>query len=403
MNWTSFKRIKAVFNHEIPDKVPKYEGSIEIKEINPIFDGQLDARALLFFSPQQLSVFHRLPLLVQLLEYLIKRPSLFYPIAKYTPKVISKLPREFNYDMFAYTSGIPMVFNKRIFNDFYTDKTRMIIKDLNGRLIWRTSPDGAHTRRGFMQKPEDWEKYMQFDPDHKGNYFLQKAALKTCKKIDIVPLLTVWGAVGFEELCSMFGFEIIFKFLIKNKSFIKSAVKEMNDYALATAEGILQRGGTYIYITADLGYKGRSLISPRMFKEFFKLGMKKFCSRVHQLGGKVMLHSCGNIVELMPDIVETGIDALHPIEKAAGNDILEFKNKYGKDIVFVGNVPIPLLTHGTPMENYKYVKWLIEHISIDGGHIISSSHSVTQWCKLKNFYAYYKAAEDFRDYPIKRS
>ena len=90
--WNSFSRIKAVFNHEIPDRVPKYEGSIEIKKLNPIFDGQLDVRALLFFSPQQLSIFHRYPAIVSLLQHLIKHPRLFYPIAKIAPKAISKLP-----------------------------------------------------------------------------------------------------------------------------------------------------------------------------------------------------------------------------------------------------------------------------------------------------------------------
>lgn len=400
MEWNSFKRIAAVFNHEIPDRVPKYEGSIEIKDLNPVFDGQNDTRALLFFSPKQLALFHRLPILVTLLERVIRHPSLFYPIAKRAPYIISKLPRQFNYDMFAYASGIPMVFSQRLFRDFHADKTKKIIEDARGRLVWRDSPDGAHTRHGFMQTPEDWEKYLEFDSDHLGNYLLQQPALKTCKKLDIVPLLTVWGAAGFEELCSMFGFETIFKLLIKDRNFIIKAVKDMNDYAIATAEGILQRGGEYIYITADLGYKGRSLISPRMFKEFFKPGMTKFCKRVHQLGGKVMFHSCGNVVQLLADIVETGIDALHPIEREAGNDILEFKQQYKNRLTLVGNVPIPLLTHGTPKETYDYVKWLIENVSIEGGHIISSSHSVTQWCKLKNFLAYYRAVEDLGKYPI---
>ena len=398
--WNSFRRIKAAFEHEIPDMVPKYEGSIEIKELNPVFDGQLDVRALLFFSPQQLALLHQFPFLISFLKRLIDRPSLFYPIARYAPKIISKLPREYNYDMFAYTSGIPMVFSDQLFRNFYVDKSKRVIKDVKGRLVWKTSPEGAHTRHGFIQTPEEWNKYMEFDPDHNGNYFLQRATLKTCQKLDIVPLLTVWGAAAFEELCSIFGFERLFRLLIKEKSFVKKIIKQLSDYAIETVEGVLQRGGEYIYITSDLGYRGRSLISPRMFRELFKPIITKFCNKVHEYNAKVMLHSCGNVVELLPDLIETGIDALHPIEKAAGNDILEFKKQFGQKITLVGNIPIPLLTHGTPKETYDYVKWLIQNISIDGGHIISSSHSVTQWCKLKNFVAYYQAVEDFRHYPI---
>ncbi|TFF63484.1 MAG: hypothetical protein EU521_01470, partial [Promethearchaeota archaeon] len=129
--------------------------------------------------------------------------------------------------------------------------------------------------------------------------------------------------------------------------------------------------------------------------------IKKFCQKVHKQGGKVILHSCGYVGDLLSDLVETGIDALHPLEKAAGNDIVEIQNIYGKQLTLIGNVPIPLLTHGTPRETYEYVKFLIKNVSVNGGHIISSSHSVTQWCKLKNFLAYYKAVEDFGNYPIK--
>jgi len=398
--WNSFSRIDAVFEHEIPDRVPRYEGSIEIKELNPMFDGQAVPNALLFFSPQMVSIFHKFPPLVKLLKSVAKHPRFLHPVASIVPKVMSKLPRKYNYDMFAYTSGVPMVANERLFRDFHTEKKNTLICDQNGRVTFRVSLDGAHTRHGFLQTQADWDKYMEFDPDHGANYAFLQAAMKSCKKIDIVPLLAIWGGVGFEELCSSYGFEQTFKFLVKDKPFIKKAVKQMNDYAIAVSEGILQRGGKYIYFTADLGYKGRSIISPKMFRDFFKPGMKKLCDRIHQLGGKAVFHSCGNIEQLMPDIVDAGIDALHPIEKAAGNDIVDFKEKYGDKIVLIGNVPIPLLTHGTPKENYDYVKYLLENVSKDGGHIISSSHSVTQWCKLKNFLAYYKAVEDFGKYPI---
>jgi len=398
--WNSYSRIEAVFNHEIPDRVPKYEGSIEIKELKPFFDGQASGSAILFFTPSQISLFHKYPGILTLLKKIAAHPRFLSPIGRIVPKMISKLPRQYNYDLFAYTAGIPMVANERLFRDFHTEEKNRVVKNKNGRLVWRTSLDGAHTRHGFMDSPADWNKYMEFDPDHLANYAFLEAALKTCKKIDIVPLMSMYGGAGFEELAGMFGFEKLFFLLVKEKTFIKKAVKQLNDYAVATAEGILQRGGKYIYFGADLGYKGRSIISPRMFREFFKPGIKRFCSRVHQLGGKIMFHSCGYIGELLPDLIDAGVDALHPIEKAAGNDIVKLKEEYKDKIIPVGNVPIPLLTHGTPRENYDYVKYLLENVSKDGGHIMSSSHSVTQWCKLKNFLAYYKAVEDFGKYPI---
>ena len=398
--WNSFRRVKAVFNGDLPDKVPKYEGSIEIKELNPIQDGQAAPQALIFFPTQAVSIFHSFPPLLTLVKKLISKPQLFNLPARIAIKLVSELQRRYNYDIFAFAGGLPMIFSERLFRDFHTEERNRVIRNRKGRLIWKTSLEGAHVRKGFMDEVTDWDKYIEFDSDHPGNYILMNGAVRTSRKLDIVPMYSLYGAVGFEEICGAFGLEKTFKFLMEEKNFIRKITKDMNDYAVASAEGVLQRGGKYFYITSDLGVKERSMISPRMFKEFFKPGLKRFCSRVHRLGGKVMLHACGYVQNLIPDFIDARIDALHPIESAAGNDIMKIKKEFGKNLILVGNVPIPLLTHGTPKETYNYVKYLLANISKDGGHIISSSHSVTQWCDVRNFLAYYKAVEDHGKYPI---
>ena len=199
--WNAFRRIEAAFNREIPDKVPKYEGSIELKELNPSINGQAAPEALLFFSPQQINLFHKAPPITSFLKKLLRHPRLFYPLGRIVPRIISKLQRQFHYDMFAYTSGIPIIFTERIFRDFKTEDKNRIIKHSDGRVVWKSSLEGAHARYGFMQSPADWDKYLQFDADHPGNYFLTEAAVTACEKLDIVPLFAVYGGAGFEELC----------------------------------------------------------------------------------------------------------------------------------------------------------------------------------------------------------
>lgn len=400
--WTSYERVAAIFEHELADRVPKYEGSIEIPELDPVMDGQLSCSAFLFFTVEQFGFFHRHPLIFRMLKGLLNHPRLISPIAKRAPKIVSKLQRQYSYDMFAYTGGIPMVFNKRIFEDFHISEDGRVIKGPDNRLVWRTSPDGAHTRHGFLRDAAEWEKYMEFDADHKGNIALVNGAEKTCKKLDIIPVYSMFGGCAFEELSSIFGFETLFKFLMKEKGFIKKVVGELNDYSIAVAEEILELGGKYLYITNDIGYKGRTMISPRMFREIFKPGIARFCNKVHEYDAKVIMHSCGFIEDLLPDFVDMGIDALHPIERAAGNDIVTIHETYGNQLILIGNVPIPLLTHGTPEETYNYVKHLLQNVSNDGNHILSSSHSVTQWCKLANFEAYQQAHKDFGNYPIEK-
>ena len=397
--WDSFKRVKAIFRRELPDRVPKFEISIEIPELNPPVDSQLGGPAILFFTPQMIDMCHQNPSLISQMEQLTSKPRGLETIIG-NPKKITRNHVKFNYDMYLAAPGVPIIYKNKIFEDFQAEEDNKVVRGPNGRLVWRTSPDGAHTRHGFLQSPEDWEKYIEFDADHPGNTVLTKRTIEACTKIDIVPAFFIYGCGFFEELCGMFGFERLFKLLVKDKGFIKDIVKEMSDYTIALVEKVIEEGGEYIYMTNDLGLKGTSIISPRMFREFFKPSIKKFCNRVHDLGGKVIMHSCGYVTEMLPDFVEMRIDALHPIEKAAGNDIVEIKKKFGKDLIFIGNVPIPLLSHGTPEEVTEYVKYLLQNVSKDGGHVISSSHSVTKWCKLENFLAYNRAVDDYGTYPI---
>ncbi len=399
-DWTSFKRIEAVFNKEIPDRVPKYEGSIEIKDLNPTADGQRSGSAILFFSPEIIASFHGNPAFLSSLESLITDPRSLRRFTGGSVKKRTRLHKQFNYDMFLTEPGVPMVFNKILFKDFHCEENNRVVRDSNERLIWRTSPDGAHTRHGFMQNIEDWDKYMDFNADHPANWTLVQSTMKECRKLDIVPVFLAYGCAFFEELCGIFGFEMLFRLLIKHKDFIHKIVQQMSDFSIKVGERIIEEGGEYLYMTNDIGLKEKSMISPKMFNEFFKQGIKKFCEKIHKAGGKILMHSCGYVMEMLPHFIECGIDALHPIEQAAGNDIVEIKEKYGNDLVIVGNVPIPLLTQGTPQETRHYVKFLLKNISKNGGHIISSSHSITQWCKLENFLAYHDALADHGTYPI---
>ncbi|MHA1371979.1 MAG: uroporphyrinogen decarboxylase family protein, partial [Promethearchaeota archaeon] len=373
-SWNSFKRVEAVFDRNIPDRVPKYEGSIEIKDLNPMIDGQADPRALLFFSPREIKIFHDFPFLFNLLKGFTKVPRVLSPIVKHITKSYCRVYRQFNYDIFPYTSGIPMVFNPRIFRDFRVRDKGTVIKHISGRVVWGVSINGAHMRRGFLEDPADWDKYIQFDSGHPANYFMAPQVLKISRKLDIVPFFTIYGAGAFEELCGMFGFETLFRYLIKEKGFIRSIIKQLNDYACAVAEIVIEKYDLrFISFTGDLGLKGRTLISPRMFRQFFKPIFKSFCRKVHELGGKIFFHSCGNIMALLNDFVDVGIDALHPIEKEAGNDIVAIKERYGAKLIVVGNVPIPILTHGSPEDVRDYVLYLFKNVSKDGGHILSSS------------------------------
>ncbi len=112
-------------------------------------------------------------------------------------------------------------------------------------------------------------------------------------------------------------------------------------------------------------------------------------------------HSDGNLWPIMDMLLEAGIDALDPVEPAAGMDIGEVKRKLGDRISLIGNVDCSfLLTMGSTDDVVEAVKETIAKASVGGGHILASSNSIHPAVKPENYRAMIDAARTFGRYPL---
>jgi uroporphyrinogen decarboxylase len=92
----------------------------------------------------------------------------------------------------------------------------------------------------------------------------------------------------------------------------------------------------------------------------------------------VVLHSCGNIREAMPMIVECGFDGLNPMEVAAGNNILEYAEKYGDRLVFVGGFDKRVFeTHDRRMIRQEITRFIQGMKSRGARFLFGSDHSIS--------------------------
>lgn len=114
-----------------------------------------------------------------------------------------------------------------------------------------------------------------------------------------------------------------------------------------------------------------------------------------------MKHTDGNLWPIMDDIVDTGLDALDPLEPMAGMDIGKVKERYGDRIALAGNVDCgELLSRGTTEDVVEAVKETIAKASPGGGHILASSNSIHPAVKPENYRAMVEAAKEFGQYPL---
>ena len=102
----------------------------------------------------------------------------------------------------------------------------------------------------------------------------------------------------------------------------------------------------------DFGTQKGLMIHPRVWRKLFKPKIKQLADLGHKHKLKVAMHSCGDIHDIIPDLIEIGVEILNPIQVSAANmDPVVLKREYGKDLIFFGAIDYnQLLNYGTEEE-----------------------------------------------------
>ena len=167
---------------------------------------------------------------------------------------------------------------------------------------------------------------------------------------------------------------------------------------LANLERFMACVGEYIDIIVfgdDLGMQTGPQISPSMYREFFKPRHRLLWNRARELGRvKVMLHSCGGIRQLIPDLIEAGVDTINPVQiSCSGMDAAELKKEFGSAITFWGGGcdTGDILPHGTPETVERHVTEQVKILSPNGGFVFQQVHNILADVPAENIVAMFEA------------
>lgn len=132
----------------------------------------------------------------------------------------------------------------------------------------------------------------------------------------------------------------------------------------------------------DMGYKGTAFFSNEIYRNLVQPFHTRAVKWAHDRGIYAQLHSCGNVMKLLPDILDTGVDALNPLEVKAGMDAKWIKQTYGDRLVLHG---------GINAVNWKDQEKIVAEIwdkvpvlKENGGYIFASDHSIPNDVSLEN-------------------
>jgi len=149
----------------------------------------------------------------------------------------------------------------------------------------------------------------------------------------------------------------------------------------------------------DLGTQTALEISPKMYREVFKPRQKILFDFIKKNSGlKVFLHSCGAISDVIPDLIEVGVDIINPVQtSAAGMDPARLKRDFGKDITFWGGGcdTQRVLPAGTPEEIADHVRERIEILAPGGGFVFTQVHNIMPHVPPRNVAAMVETVRKF--------
>ena len=218
-----------------------------------------------------------------------------------------------------------------------------------------------------------------------------------------------WKAEGrFMQLVIWFGFDVAHSHMIGTENVLIGMLDEpewLSDVfetylntSLELCQKILDAGYQFdgILWYDDMGYKNTPFFSPQLYRELLKPYHKKAVEWAHERGMVAELHSCGFIEPLLPDIVETGVDMLNPLEIKAGMDPFRLKSLYGDKLGFHGGINAQL------WDDFDLVKAEMERIipamMEGGGYIFASDHSIPNSVSFENMTKIVELARELGTY-----
>ncbi|MHC4556243.1 MAG: uroporphyrinogen decarboxylase family protein [Planctomycetota bacterium] len=213
---------------------------------------------------------------------------------------------------------------------------------------------------------------------------------------------TLWGGWGqnYEVLQNLRGWDNFLIDLATNQDFAKYMLEVRLEVVLQRWDlmlNILDNKPQVVAIGDDLGCQNGPQLSPELYKKMIKPVHKKFVSFIKKrTGAKVFLHTCGSVYELIPDLIEVGIDILNPVQvQAKEMDSTKLK-EFGNDLVFWGGIDTQyVLPFGSVDEVKEEVKRRMDDFAPNGGYVFNTVHNIQQDIPLENIVAMFEAFDDY--------
>jgi uroporphyrinogen decarboxylase len=192
-----------------------------------------------------------------------------------------------------------------------------------------------------------------------------------------------WFLRGMENLCVDF---------YQAPGFVEDMLDRLVEFNLAVIRELVQFNIDGIMLGDDWGSQVGLIMGPQIWRKFIKPRAARLYEEIRAAGLPVFVHSCGNIIEIIPDLIEIGVNALNPIQVIA-MDPEEIKHKYGDRLTMFGGVSTQqTFPYGNPEDVKEETRLRIEVLGAGGGYILAPDQELQMDVPMENIMAFVEAA-----------
>jgi len=249
----------------------------------------------------------------------------------------------------------------------------------------------ASENSGVISTLEDFEKYQFPSPsDFDYSRFEQVRSL-------LPEGMGVIGQYGdiLTMTWEMMGFETFSTAIFEQPELVMALNKKLGDLVLSMFEYFAQSDAVDVmWLSDDIAFSSGLLFSPDTLHAYFFPWLRKIGDLARKSGKPLLYHSDGILWDVFDEIVDCGVDAIHPIEPKA-MDIVEVKERYGGKLCLMGNVDVDILARGSKDQIRSIVKENIEKVGYNGGYCVGSGNSIPEYVRYENYVALLEASREF--------
>ena len=229
-----------------------------------------------------------------------------------------------------------------------------------------------------------------------GSYKDQEAIkLSDLKKSDEYFLNTSCMNSIFMVSTYLRGTDKMFMDLILNQKYAETLLNSIGEFMVQFNARNLKSIGSSIDLYGvwdDFADQESLMISPEIWRKYYKVWYRQLIEEAKKYNLLVCFHVCGSCIEIIPDLIEMGVDILDPVQVSAKNmELGNLKKKFGKDICFHGGLDSQkFLPFAKPEDITRQVRIIKDLFNSDGGIILGPSHYLTPDVPIENILAIYK-------------